>query len=212
LHKVIQEMKLIGQFDSPFVRRVGITLSLYQLPFDHLPWSVFGDAEKLATVNPLMRVPTLVLENGDVLVETASIIDYLDGLAPPDKRLTPQSEPNRRQILRSVGLASGVSDKAVSLFYEQRLHETPSPTYVARLSKQIVQTLALLEKEAPKDGYWFGALTQADLCSACMWRHLSACHPLLANTRLYPSLSAHAARMEALSVFETISQPFIAPT
>ena len=58
---------LIGQFDSPFVRRVAIALNLYGMAYEHRPWSVFGDADKIAPFNPLIRVPTLVLDSGDVL-------------------------------------------------------------------------------------------------------------------------------------------------
>ena len=75
-------MILIGQFDSPFVRRVAIAMRLYGLSFEHKPWSVFGDAEKIAAYNPLMRVPTLVLDNGEVVIESHAILDALDQLAP----------------------------------------------------------------------------------------------------------------------------------
>jgi glutathione S-transferase len=75
-------MILIGQYDSPFVRRVGIALTLYDLPFEHRPWSTFGDADKIRPYNPLTRVPTLVLDDGEVLIESHSILDYLDSLVP----------------------------------------------------------------------------------------------------------------------------------
>jgi glutathione S-transferase len=87
-------MILIGQFDSPFVRRVGIALRLYDLPFEHRPWSTFGDADKIAPYNPLRRVPTLVLDDGEVLIESTAIL----------------------------ALATGLGDKAVSLVYERLLH------------------------------------------------------------------------------------------
>ena len=57
-------MILIGQYDSPFVRRVGIALTLHQMPFEHRPWAGFADAEKVRAVTPLMRVPVLVLTDG----------------------------------------------------------------------------------------------------------------------------------------------------
>jgi glutathione S-transferase len=53
-----QTLILIGQYDSPFVRRVGVALTLYAMPFEQKPWSVFGDAAKIAPFNPLIRVPT----------------------------------------------------------------------------------------------------------------------------------------------------------
>ncbi len=71
-------MILIGQYDSGFVRRVGIALRLYGIPFEHWPWSVFGDADRLKAYNPLVRVPTLLIDNGDVLLDSHAMIDYLD--------------------------------------------------------------------------------------------------------------------------------------
>ena len=77
-------MILIGQYNSPFVRRVAIALRLYELSFEHRPWSTFGDADKIAPYNPLRRVPTLVLGSGEALIESAAILDYLDDLVGPD--------------------------------------------------------------------------------------------------------------------------------
>jgi glutathione S-transferase len=79
-------MILIGQYDSPFVRRVAIAMRLYGLPFEHRPWSAFSDAEKIAPYNPLRRVPTLVLDDGEAVIESTIILDYLDGLARSDNR------------------------------------------------------------------------------------------------------------------------------
>ena len=119
-------MILIGQYDSPFVRRVGIALTLYGLPFEHRPWSVFGDADKIRAYNPLVRVPTLVLDDGEVLIESHSILDYLDRLVPADRAMFPAAEPARHRALKVAALATGLADKAVSLFYERRLHEEVS--------------------------------------------------------------------------------------
>ena len=116
-------MILIGQYDSPFVRRVGITLRLYELRFDHKPWSVFGDFEKIRPYNPLLRVPTLVLDDGTALIDSASILDYLDGQVPAARALFPRQEPARHRALRVAALATGMAEKAVSLFYELRFHD-----------------------------------------------------------------------------------------
>lgn len=75
-------MILSGQFDWPFVRRVGIALDLCGLAFEHRPWSVFGDADKVRAFNPLTRVPTLVQDDGFVLIESHAMLDYLDSLYP----------------------------------------------------------------------------------------------------------------------------------
>src|SRR4051812_35521702 len=87
----LSPMILIGQYDSPFVRRVAIALRLYGLPFEHRPWSTFAEGDKIAPYNPLRRVPTLVLDDGDALIESAMILDYLDDRAGPEKALIARS-------------------------------------------------------------------------------------------------------------------------
>src|SRR3954451_9300070 len=107
-------MILIGQYDSPFVRRVAIALRLYAMPFEHRPWSTFGDADKIAPFNPLRRVPTLVLEGGEALLESGVILDHLDELAGQERALIAKRGPQRRRALRVCALATGLADKAVS--------------------------------------------------------------------------------------------------
>lgn len=207
-------MILIGQYDSPFVRRVGIALTLYGLPFTHRPWSAFGDPDKIRPYNPLTRVPTLVLDNGEALVESHCILDYLDSLAPADQAMFPASEPARHQALKIAALACGLADKAVSLFYEMRLHQQASDVWVDRCRSQITAVLAVLEADrAGRSGdYWFGErIGHADIAVAAVLRHLAESHPGLVPLAEFPALSAHAARLETLPVFQAISQPFIPP-
>lgn len=207
-------MILIGQYDSSFVRRVGIALRLYGLPFEHRPWSVFGDADRIAALNPLTRVPTMVLGEGEVLVDSVAILDHLDSLVSPEQALCPREGAGRRQSLRVSALASGLADKTVSLFYERRLHQTPSGTWVERCLRQIRGTLAALEADrAGRAGpYWFGdRIGHADIAVAASIRHMRDSHPDLAGLDGCPTLTAHCEQMEALPVFQEISQPFIPP-
>ena len=207
-------MILIGQYDSPFVRRVGIALTLYGLSFAHRPWSTFGDAEKIRPYNPLVRVPTLVLDDGEVLIESHSILDYLDSLVPADRAMFPAAEPARHRALKIAALATGLADKAVSLFYEQRLHQELSAFWVERCRAQIAAVLAALEADrtAGMDAYWFGPrIGHADIVVATALRFLAEAHPGLIPMAGFPALAAHAARLEALPAFQAIQQPFIAP-
>ncbi len=207
-------MILIGQYDSPFVRRVGIALTLYRLPFEHRPWSTFGDAEKIRPYNPLTRVPTLVLDDGEVLIESHSILDYLDSLVPAADRLFPAAEPARHQALKVTALATGVSEKAVSLFYEKRLHKEVSDIWVERCRLQINGALGELETNRRKrgGGTWFGnAIGHADIAIACALRFIPEAHPGLIAMADFPALGADTARLEALPVFQAIAQKFIPP-
>lgn len=208
-------MILIGQYDSSFVRRVAIALSLYGIPFEHRPWSTFGDADKIRPFNPLTRVPTLVLEDGDVLIESHVILDYVDSLVPPERRMYPQAQPERRRVMKVAALATGLADKAVSFFYEKVLHkEQVSELWVKRCRSQIAATLDALEKDRAGRGtdYWFGpAIGHADIAVAACLRHANDSHPGLIEWERYPALRAHCDRLEALPVFQQVSQPFIPP-
>ena len=201
-------MFLIGQYDSPFVRRVAIALRLYGLPFEHRPWSTFGDADKIAPYNPLRRVPTLVLEGGEALIESTAILDYLDELVGPDKAMIAERGHRRAGSLRICALGSGLADKAVSLIYERVLRKEQLQLWVERCQAQIGGVLEVLEKEreAIKTPYWFGdRIGHADIMVACALRFTSEAHPALFDAR-YPALQAHAARCEALPPFQEILQ------
>ena len=207
-------MILIGQYDSPFVRRVGIALRLYDLVFEHKPWSTFADGERVAAYNPLRRVPALVLEGGEVLIESIVILDYLDELIGPARALVADAGPARRQALKICALATGTAEKAVSLFYEHVLHETASQTWVERCRSQIGGALDVLEFDRARrtTPCWFGdSLGHADLAVACALRFINEAHPGLFDPGRWPALAAHATQCEAMSVFQDIAQPFIPP-
>jgi glutathione S-transferase len=208
-------MILIGQYDSPFVRRVAIALRLYGLPFEHRPWSTFGEGDKIAPFNPLRRVPTLVLDGGEALIESTAILDYLDELVGPERAMMAERGPARRQALRVCALASGLGDKAVSLLYERILRKDPSKIWVERCEAQIAGVLEVLEKEraAIAMPYWFGdKIGHADIAVACVLRFAREAHPALFDGTRYPALSAHAARCEALPAFVEIVQPLQPPS
>jgi glutathione S-transferase len=207
-------MILIGQYDSSFVRRIGIALTLYGLPFEHRPWSIFGDVDKIQPINPLIRVPTMVLGDGDVIVDSPSMIDHIDSLVPADRRLLPQNEPERHRAIAIMALATGFADKGAALFYERQLHEQPSEFWMERCKRQMLGVLDVLEakRNSVASRYWFGEkFGHADIAVACAIRHMSEAHPGLVRLENYPALAAHCASMEALPVFQQISQPFIAP-
>jgi glutathione S-transferase len=208
-------MILIGQYDSPFVRRVGIALRLYGLPFEHRPWSTFGDADLIAPHNPLRRVPTLVLDNGEALIERTAILDHLDEVAGPGEALIADHGPDRRRALKICALATGLADKAVSLFYERLLHPQISHGWVERCAAQIGDALGVLERDRAglAGSFWFGPrVGHADVAVAYALRFLGDVHPDLFDRGLHPALAMHADRCEGLPVFQEISQRFSPPT
>jgi glutathione S-transferase len=208
-------MILIGQYDSPFVRRVAIALRLYELPYEHWPWSTFSDGDKIAPYNPLRRVPTMVLHSGEVLIESTAILDYLDEWVGPGKAMIAARGPERRHALEICALATGLADKAVSLLYERALRKKESKVWVERCQTQIGGVLEALEKQraAIAKPFWFGEqIGHADIAVACVLRFTGEAHPGLFDGAAYPALAAHAARCEALPPFQEIVQPLAPPS
>lgn len=205
-------MILIGQYDSPYVRRVAITLHLHGLSFEHRPLSTFSDADRIRPLSPLLRVPVLVTGDGVALADSAAILDHVERLVPADRRLVPEDAAERSRVMRVLALLSGVADKAVSLFYERVMHETPAAAWVARCTAQVHDTLARLEGERGAGPFWFGTrIGQADVTLACLWRFLSEAHPGLAPADAYPALATASAAQETTAPFRLHAQPFIPP-
>ncbi len=206
-------MFLIGQYDSPFVRRTAIALRVYGMAFEHRPWSTFSDADKIAVFNPLLRVPTLVLDDGEALIDSTAILDYLDERAGPDRAMIPALGAERRKHLRILALATGLGDKAVSLIYERVLRKEQSKIWVERCASQISGVLAVLEKERGATPFWFGdKIAHADIAVACVLRFVREAHPQLFDAGRHPALTAHAEKCEALPPFKEIVQPLAPPS
>jgi glutathione S-transferase len=190
---------------------VAIAMTLYELPFRQLPLSVWADAEELARWNPLRRVPTLVLDDGECLFESFAILDAVDEMVPPERALIAAAGPERRRALRVCALATGVADKAVSLFYEKVLRPEPSEKWLSRCRAQIGGALELLNDERRRitTPHWFGdKLNHADIAVACTLRFVNDALPSAFDMTRYPALARHSAGCEALPVFQSIAQPF----
>ena len=172
-----------------------------------------SDADEIASYNPLRRVPTLLLDNGEALIESTAILDYLDELAGPEKAVIAARGPERRHALKICALATGLGDKSVSLLYERVLRKDQSKIWVERCEDQIGGVLDVLEKQraAIATPYWFGErIGHADIAVACVLRFTGEAHPALFDAR-YPALKAHSERCEALPPFQEIVQPLAPP-
>ena len=207
-------MILIGQYDSPFARRVAIALRTYGHDYAHRPWSTFGDGDRIAQFNPLRRVPTLVLDDETVLIESGAILDWLDEQAGPGRAMIAVAGPTRREALHVIALATGLCDKMVSLVYERILHEQLSEVWMTRCRTQIGAVVEVLEAAcgALATPWWFGeAPGHADVAVACAMRFLGEAHPAIDAKGKWPALRAHAARSEARGEFAAVMQPFVPP-
>jgi glutathione S-transferase len=210
-------MILIGMFDSPFVRRVAVSMNLLQVPFEHRNWSVGKDFELIRQFNPLGRVPALVQTDGDTLIESAAILDFLDENAPTDRALLPRSGEARREALRIMAIAVGGAEKAVAQLYETafRPPEKRYRPWVERCHTQMHAALAELDRLCQvRGGEWLigNRITQADVTATCVYTFLSEALDINRDAVMYPALSAVAARCEALPEFRSVKADWFAPT
>jgi glutathione S-transferase len=209
-------MILIGMFDSPFVRRVAVTMNLLAIPFEHRNWSVGKDFDRIREFNPLGRVPTLVLDGGEALIESAAILDYVDDFVGPARALLPPSGRDRRQALRAMSIAVGAAEKGVLQIYETvfRPEEKRHEPWVDRCRVQMHGALAELERAAAgrADGWLVGErMTQADITTSCVFTFL--CDALGAGRAgAYPSLTGLTERCEKLPEFRSAKLAFAAPS
>lgn len=167
-------MILVGQYDSPFVRRVAITLNVYGMKFSRNAISVFGDAKEMAQISPIVRIPSLILDDGGVLIDSGAIIDYLDGLAGPERALTPPSGTERQMVLQVMAYATGAIDKLGTIVYERTFHppEHVAQEWISRCRSQLAGALSVLE-DLPKEPYFLGErLSQADVTVGAMMGYM----------------------------------------
>ena len=196
-------MILVGQYDSPFVRRVAITLNLYGMKFRRNAISVFSNAKEMATINPIVRIPSLILDDGGVLIDSGAIIDYLDGLAGPERALTPPSGTERQMVLQVMAYATGAIDKLGTIVYERSFHppDHVAQEWIARCRSQLEGALSVLE-ELPKEPYFLGErLSQADVTVGTMMGYMKIRPKDAPAPGSYPTLAALSERLEELDAF-----------
>lgn len=208
-------MKLVGQLDSPFVRRVAVSMTLLGFPFERDRSSVMRDFGDVSKINPLGRVPALVLDDGSVLVDSTAILDWLDCEVGPERALMPPPGPARTACWRLVALGHGANEKLVALVYEHlmRTPEQRSAPWMERCRGQVEAALAVLERAAEDARPWLlgERLTQADITVATMLGFLGLVVPATGvarpDDRRWPRLARLVARCEAEPAFAACYPP-----
>ncbi|MDF7648713.1 glutathione S-transferase [Pantoea sp. Acro-805] len=193
-------MKLIGMLDSPYVRRVAISLAMYGKAFEHQPLSVFGDYARFADINPAVKAPTLVLDDGTVLMDSSLMLHYLEATVQDGNKLLPSNASGLAQDTRLLSLALAASEKAVQHVYEHRLRPEDKwhQPWVDRVTQQLLAdctlwNVALEGREAKRD--------QVAITSAVVWSFIQLMVPHVVHANDFPNLQAHAQRMEAMPEF-----------
>lgn len=185
-------MKLVGMLDSPYVRRVAIALDLYGVDFEQQSLSVFSTFAEFARINPVVKAPTLVLDDGTVLMDSSLILDYFESLAPADKKLLPQTAAARARDLQVIGLALAACDKSVQIYYEHNLRPTEKlhEPWLERVTGQLLAAYGGLEKllaNAPGQ-----PLNLASLSAAVAWSFSRYAVPSVVKAEYFPNLQRHA--------------------
>lgn len=198
-------MILIGMLDSPYVRRCAISMKKMGIAFEHRSVSVFRQVDEFRAVNPVVKAPTLVCDDGTILMDSTLILDYLEATVAPTRRLLPVELDSRLKALHVIGLALAATDKGVSILYEkvQRPKDKLHQAWLDRVTEQANTAFAQLEPMAARAKPWLHGerFTAADVMTAVAWRfgqyYCSAEIPAAS----YPALVAYSQRAEALPEF-----------
>ena len=198
-------MKLIGMLDSPYVRRVAVSMQLLGLPFEHQSLSVFRAFPQFQRINPVVKAPSLVCDDGEVLMDSTLILDYAEALAAPRKSLMPRPIGDLQRTLRIIGLALAACEKSVQIVYERTLRpvEKQHEPWLSRVSGQLTAAYAALEQELSQRplGATQADIDQAGVSVAVAWQftrqEISEC----VRADDHPALLAFSARAEALPEF-----------
>lgn len=198
-------MQLIGMLDSPYVRRVAISLQLLGLRFEHYSLSVFSTFAQFQQINPVVKAPTLVCDDGEILMDSTLILEYAEALAAPRKSLMPSSLPERQQALRVIGLALAACEKSVQIIYERKLRpaEKQHEPWVARVSGQLLAAYVALESELERRPLALAGdrIDQAGVSAAVAWHFTQMMLPEVVKAVDYPALRTFSARAELLPAF-----------
>lgn len=197
-------MELIGRNLSPFVRRTAVILKLLELPHEQRGLSTADDAGEIAKINPLVRVPSLILDDGECLIDSNAIIDHLLEVGDPDHQLVPAAGAGRRAVLHLAAIGHGVMEKAVASSYERnrRPKEKVFDDWVTMIDGQVRGGLAALEQAASKGDFLHGGhLSLADVNAAVAHDFVAIAVGYLLKDDPYPALVALARRCNERSAF-----------
>jgi glutathione S-transferase len=197
-------VKLIGMLDSPYVRRVAVSLQLLGLRFEHQSLSVFRTFDQFQDINPVVKAPTFICDDGEVLMDSSLILEYAEALARP-RSLVPSTLPELQQTLRVVGLALAACEKSVQIFYERSLRppEKLHEPWITRVTGQLLSAYSALEAELAQRplAVTSATITQAGVTAAIAWHFTQQMLPEVVPAANYPSLVLFSAKAEALPEF-----------
>jgi glutathione S-transferase len=184
-------MKLIGSFTSAYVRKARVVLAEKKLDYQFELENVWAPETKIASSNPLGKVPCLVMEDGSTMYDSRVIAEYLDTLTPVCK-LLPANSRDRANVKVWEALADGVLDAAVLAFLERtwRPGEQQSQAWFDRQMGKVHGGLAVMSENLGEQPFCMGIhYTLADVAVGCTLGWLSFRFPDIAWRDTYPNLA-----------------------
>ena len=197
-------MILIGRYLSPFVRRVAATMHHYGFEYEHRPIKAGGvEQDEIRRSNPLGRVPTLILDDGMVLSDSALILDYLDAQVGAQRSLTPLAGDQRFVHLALLSIATGAAEKSIAAYSERLRPEDKQhqPVFDGAV-RQARDGLTYLEGRTA--GTWIAgkSLSQVDVSVAAYWSFMQTATPEILEGLPCPKLAAIVAQTLELPAFK----------
>ncbi|CAN7428500.1 glutathione S-transferase family protein [Rhizobacter sp. LjRoot28] len=199
-------MKLVGMLDSPYVRRVAVSLQLMRLPFEHASVSVFSTFEQFRAINPVVKAPSLVCDDGEVLMDSTLILQYLQAM-PCHRNLMPEGLAEQQHALRMIGLGLAACEKSVQMVYEHQLRpsEKRHDPWLTRVTGQLLAACAALETDLRQRPLACEADTidQAGVTAAVTWTFIQAMLPEVVPAAAHPAWAAFTTRAESMVAFSS---------
>lgn len=197
-------MKLVGMLDSPYVRRVAISLQLLGSHFEHQSLSVFRTFTQFQRINPVVMAPSLILDDGEMLTDSTLILQYAEAVAD-GRSLMPADRHELQHALRIIGLALAACEKSRQLIYERQLRppEKLHEPWVTRVTGQLLAAYDALEGEIAGRplAATSSTITQAGISTAVAWYFTQQMLPDDVPAAQHPSLVAFSAQAETLPEF-----------
>lgn len=167
-------MKLIGTLTSPYARKARIVLAEKKIEYDFELDSPWTPESGVPSVNPLGKVPVLVLDDATVLFDSRVIVEYLDNVTPNNK-LMPAPNRERTEVKRWETLADGICDAAVLIFLEKkRPARQRSAEWITRQHDKIVRSLEFMSGQLGDNGWCMGThFSLADIATGCALGYLA---------------------------------------
>lgn len=197
-------MRLIGMLDSPYVRRVAISLECLGVTFEHEAVSVFSGFEEFQSINPVVKAPTFVCDDGEVIMDSSLILQFAEAVNVKGRSLWPKDTVELQHDLRAVSLALAACEKSVQTVYERNLRPATAQyePWLARVRGQLLSAYVGLEQEVSRRPSAFAGLCHASITAAVAWQFTQSELASVVPAAEHPALLALSERMENLPEFQ----------